>query len=437
MNNSGQTPDMTGPCPLPVFPVLDPSPRRSDPIFVVAYVAYHQVADGGPVVIAQRDLQHDLRRSNGSEVSAGLRKLRDDGFLGCIGPEKEDDAKEWVLHQQIQGDQRDAWVALGTLLFGPEPQCLVGRQMGRPSIKHGYVELSGFLILALLQRCGAQTLGTLVAVLDRLVTAKTVEKKLALLVHRKLVAWEGDLFSSTSDCEERLSAWERDDRKLGKWAKEQDERIADERLRFRTGDSDTPEMKARKRELRAGPCDFCGVMHCGEVEHFPPKHWGGFDHPYLMRGACRSHNSSWGNWIKGQSVPILRRPGTLHVVHASVDIVSMASAVLEMAHECYLYGRHTGDIDDLDRAREAVERAFPFWLAVFTGRYPLRVVNERLLPDDWVEEPFTGRRRVGRLAMERGPLPPLEPVPTFLTGKMRDVRGRRRVVFVQPKKPLA
>jgi len=86
------------------------------------------------------------------------------------------------------------------------------------------------------------------------------------------------------------------------------------------------------------------------VEHFPPKDWGGFDHPHLMFSGCTPCNSSWGRWLANQPKPRLRPPGTLHLAHAKVGVTRLASAALDVAHQRYLYGKRTGDIADLDRA---------------------------------------------------------------------------------------
>jgi hypothetical protein len=383
---------------LPMFPALALKPGRPDQVFVVALIAYDESRLAGWRALPRRTLQTYLRRSTGSDVSAGLAGLFKKGWLERRIPGPPTWGREYKLGADISEDQRTAWVELGRLLF--EPMGLVGDYLTRPAVKHGRIMLSGFLVLTLLERHGPVNRLALIKTLKPVMSRNTVIGRLERLEEIGLavqVSDAPDLWMAVPDYLARLEAYE-EITGLKEQAAWQDARIEMERTSERIRLAGGPEVKDREEEVLAGPCVFCGVAQATEVEHFPPKHWGGFNHPGLMFGACTRCNGDWGRWIRKKPKPQYPPTDaryTAHVYGESTDVIVWAKAWLDIAHWHYESDLKAGLTEV--RAREWVEKAFPFWLAVFMDRYSLEIVKESPLPRHWPAVPSAPRKMVGRL----------------------------------------
>jgi hypothetical protein len=96
------------------------------------------------------------------------------------------------------------------------------------------------------------------------------------------------------------------------------------------------------------------------VEHFPPKLWGGFDHPDLMHSVCWGDNSDWGSIVKSLRRPNFEKPIVMSLP-VETDIKQFAARLMASAHRTFIEGARRGDVDLLEVAVTRMESAWPLW----------------------------------------------------------------------------
>jgi hypothetical protein len=254
--------------------------------------------------------------------------------------------------------EKAKWIELGTLLYAPR-KGLLGPFQGRPSVQHGYVMSTGFLVLALLDRRDGAKLKVLADTLKPVMSRSTVEARLAHLKSIGIVYQYGSQYRVTPDWLPSLLAYEFDVGLLQK-ATLQDQQHARDRRNWKielAGGEDNVTLKAHVRQQ---PCYVCREIPCGEVDHIPPKEWGGFDHPQMMFPACRKHNGQPSSLIRdAPHTPTLTVPLDSIV---SVSHYGTGADVFLAAQMLYIHAMRTGDLNAFHQARRLFHWSFPHWL---------------------------------------------------------------------------
>jgi hypothetical protein len=263
----------------------------------------------------------------------------------------------------------EIWSALGEELYGSKG--LVGHFhfLGRPSVKHGYIGLTGFVVFGLLlQAEGPLTPVEIAALAGGLVHRSTVKACLARLHGRAGVLTSTDPAVVASDWVERLDRYERE-AGLVEWATRQESRHQIEREQYRERHWHVdPVYDAAVAWMRDWPCETCGAPS-DTVDHFPLQAWGGINDPALITPSCRSCNSSLGR--RAATIKVAPFNGSVLVVpHGTEEIAveRMAAAGLDAALHLYRSGHFA-------RAGALVGGTFGLWRHVFRGE-PTATVYE-------------------------------------------------------------
>ena len=233
---------------------------------------------------------------------AGLTEKR---FLRRVVPANRAHAYEYGLHPDIPVAEAERWVTLGRMLFDRE-KGLVGRVLASPLIRHGALKMTGLLALAVVHRCGPISPALLARTLKPLVHRQTVKNKRVKLVEIGVIETSDDCVGLRSGWRESLAEYVRVNG-FDARAEALSGRIESERLRYRANLTGSVMMRIRLALIRALPCLICGeASDQGEAEHFPPKKWGGFDHPDLLHPLCQRHNIELGIMVRDLPGPVLR-----------------------------------------------------------------------------------------------------------------------------------
>jgi hypothetical protein len=321
----------------------------------------------------------EFQRSWGKGTSQRLSHLAEKRFLRRLVPANSAHAYEYGLHPDISVTEAARWITLGEMLFHRE-KGLVGRTLASPLIKHGALKLTGLLVLAVVHRCGPISPALLARTLKPLMHRQTVVDKTAKLAEIGAVETFDGSVRLRSDWRESLTGYVRVNG-FDSWSEALSERIESERLRYHANQIGPVVMRIRLAIIRALPCEVCGLAEgVGEPDHFPPKRWGGFDHPDLLYPLCRKHNIDLGIMVRDLPGPILR-PRVLRV-----GSVGPLPEWLVEARRLSIEALRRGDVRLLERAQRLVEGNFLGWCAMGLGSNS--VMFER------IDE--VGGRRVGR-----------------------------------------
>jgi hypothetical protein len=364
------------------FPELADKPRTPrgvlirDGLFIVAWFAYHGRESEMLVPGARRSWLMEFRRANGSAMSKKLTLLRN-GWLRYHKTSNVRDAYEYALDTDIPDSERTKWVELGRILYEPD-KGLVGHFLTRPTIKHGHVMMTGFLVFSVLERHGPMSATALKRALKPMLSRNTVATRVERLEAIGLITFDSDgNLSVVPEWEARLAEYEAH-MGLDKWAQVQDAVILDERERADEEVQGGRAMVVLKKRLRG---ESCAVLGCpgGEVDHFPLKHWGGFDYPGLLDPICSGCNNDLGVMAKS-----IDRPRFVPDAVARRDWVGLAvdSEPLELARLLYWEARRQNDVRLLIWSRQLVEQFLPRLVAELAGSNEVAGVAYR--DGEWV-----------------------------------------------------
>lgn len=356
----------------------DLRPRRTLPILVLAWIAYHSNRRGKTEGKAEHEasylhLQQSFRLTTAEAAGRVLATLRRPGGPG-LGP--------WIVVTKkskypvgncyglgpAAAANVEQWIALGKALFGPTGA--MTPFMSRPILlnpKHGFAP-NGCLTLGYIEKYGPVSNSEAVGLLRHFMDPKTVRTKIRRLVAHDLVLEEdGELFTPRN-LRERIR---RDELAYGAVARtrEIDEAIAQQQYQYQLRRLGGPLLVRVKSMLRKSDCFYCRAVpppEGGDVEHFPPKHWGGSDELSLLLPSCRSCNGSLG--------AIVRRTDKVPTPMLTLDRVEFAGTVAEAA-EMFLKAMMTmaakcaDDLNEgrIDEARSAALDIFPMWIALKSG----------------------------------------------------------------------
>jgi len=361
---------------FPQFPEFGSKPGRPDWTFLVAYIAFHEHQKGEKVSASRRDIQQRFRRGNGSGVSKMLRRLVKDGFLEVEHPELATHAYLYGLPAAMPVEEKEQWIELGELLFSPKG--LLGRFRTHPSLKHGHIMPNGFLVLAILLECGSQSALEMKKAMKHIMHRNTTQGRLDFLTENDIVQLEDGQYSPTEDWEQAIIRYERAN-SLETFDIELKRRIAAERCRYYEALAGGADLVALKKFLRTGSCIECGEKPAGQVEHFPPKLWLGFDHPDLMHSACPGDNEDWGSIVKSLRRPNFDKPIVMSLP-IETDIKRFAATLMASVHRIFLEGARTGDMGLLELSVSRMESAWPLWY----WSHITEEQSQRIHPADYV-----------------------------------------------------
>lgn len=338
---------------------------------LVSYIAFEGARRGYrqqplAVELSQRTASVLLRYGRNSRVTTVLNELRRDGWIELATASSGITGNKYTLGPMSRASLDD-WLELGDRLYGPSG--LLGTFLDRPCIKHGYLGPIGCIVLEFVRQNGPVARSSVVRELSGIASKNSVRAHTKKLEAIGLVSAAPDL-STPADLDSRIIDYEHE---TGAWdrARLQDDAIATERGAHRDsvlGPVSTREWRTLVSSL---PCVYCGSeprTGRGQVEHYPPRHWGGSDQTSLLLPACPTCNHGLGSRLHGS--PKIPAPDPF-VVRQIVfpggnpdEAAEFLCGVMLARHWAYYEALvHR----ELDAAAAAVRQTFPIWCALVLG----------------------------------------------------------------------
>lgn len=310
-----------------------------------------------------------FRYASASAAEAALKRLRKPltpragGWLTLTTPARGRFGHHYRLGKLAQGDL-PAWEAAGELLFGPggalEPyRC-------RPIFSSSGIGPYGCLVLAVVEKCGPLTALEVEELLSSYMSKKSVHRHLGYVQGWGLIKMSGGKYFVTRGLATRVERLEIELGASTKMLKVDNERDR-QWIEYQTEILGKPEILLLKAAIRKLACFYCTATPPptgGEVEHFPPKHWGGSDETSLLLPICRSCNSIHGNRIRGSKSEELKtstEPLTIRMDGSPQETVE--HFMLVMLNNNMLYATAIND-KKIAEAKEAALSAYEIWAAI-------------------------------------------------------------------------
>ena len=265
-------------------------------------------------------------------------------------------------------EQQREWQRLGKALYGPKgilTPYLFRPLMLRP--KHG-MGPNGCLTLAVIDAFGPIAKSKIVRDLSPFMDKKTAARCVGRLLSADLVLDDEDGFFTPRNLRERIRE---DEIRWGATARADflDRMIGDKQEAYQIARLGGPTLARVKSALRKERCFYCAVpppREGGEIEHFPPKHWGGSDEFSLLLPICRPCNSSHGQKIrKHRKSPVPKIPaGPLVFPGTAEEVQRWFVTFFGARAESYAILLNEGRVDE---AFIEATRYFPTWMALKSG----------------------------------------------------------------------
>ncbi len=369
--------------PLP--PVTAPG-LRAEAKILVSLVAYRS-QDGSAVPLSWRYAQFFFVRGNKASPGRVLNRLVESDWLEVASGPTAVRPTFYRLGTAIRGAEAGLWTALGTALFDPVDGYLFDRREGslghlsvRPAAKFGYLGMPALVVLEACRRFGPVGQRDLVAAFAPLMTRSGLCDRGGVLRRLErlglLVRTEGNVFATPVDVDDRLHAYEHLSGAAAKAEQIRRNIAVEQRLRDDRW-LGSRRIRALKAHLRTQPCEVCGrqpVDGDGEVEHWPPRHLGGYDAIGRLRPICTACNGVYGHFIKTTpQVAISGDNEPLTVVTDDPgDLERFTRALLDFR---YLEFRLAFVDDDPGRVSEGLAITDLLWRAVHGHGRPTTVVE--------------------------------------------------------------
>ena len=318
--------------------------------------------------MSQRFLQMMFNRSARGAVARLLKRLCGGGWLEVTRPHSKSVATRYKPGPRISDDDKDKWAALGERLFGSEGSLDTFR--AAPAIKHGYLGVSGFLVIGTLMGEGPVHKSVLMKALQPVISSSALRRCPGgvfdrLIRSEVLVESEGGLLSVPDDIKERIGRYEAESG-VGEKVQRLHEQIRSQQQKNNRLVHGSDLLQAFRKFLKGLPCSVCRQVpeaSDSEVDHCPPVHLGGFDAIGRLFPICRSCNNSMSDFVKRMKSPEEPDGGQIQVIYTD-DPDDLQRFVQDLADFRYLDLLLAFEDDDPERAARGVATTDPLWKAV-------------------------------------------------------------------------
>lgn len=263
-------------------------PSSSSQRIYLAFIL-EDYALGSPGPFSQRGGRKLFNRGGGRLVSRDLKALCDGGWLSSRRFE-EAEALTYRPGRLLMGKPKlhAEWQSLSSSLFGNGG--LVKKFVNSAVWGHGVFGFNQTLVLGtLVYRHQSFRRVDIIKYLDGLVGISSIDSALRTLVDAQIVRKDDGLYTRTKNWNENLKVFL--DGQMGGTARKK--RIAREvrhdRQRYATLCRLGHLTPNERRVLLTNPCLRCGGK-ANQVEHYPPRKYGGDDHTHLVWAICKECN---------------------------------------------------------------------------------------------------------------------------------------------------
>ena len=310
-----------------------------------------------------------LRYASASAAEAALQRLRkpltskDGGWLTLTTRARGRFGHHYKPGKRAEKDL-PAWQTAGQLLFGPggalEPyRC-------RPIFSGSGIGPYGCLVLAVVERCGPLTAHEIENLLSSYMSKKTIQRHLGYVLGWELIKFSKGKYFVTRGLSKKVEKLEIELGAATKMLKVDNARDK-QWIEYQTEILGKPELQLLKAAIRKLACFYCTATPPptgGEVEHFPPIHWGGSDETSLLLPICRSCNRIHGNRLRGSEKATLKARTEPTLIQLFGTPQETVEYIMQVMLSCgFLYGTAMND-NKIDEAKDAALSMYELWAAV-------------------------------------------------------------------------
>ena len=356
---------------LPRLPLPTNTPVRPPLRFLLVLVLWiisHR-ADGG---LSRRELQEDLNRVGGEAVSANLKKLVNGKWLSIRKKATGKQSHRYKLGMKLtmKAGAETCWRELATKLF--DKNGLVFGLIDNSSFGHRFLGINGMLVLGTLKSSRRPlTVSEIAVYLQMFMSRQTINNRLKKLSQNDLVVETSEGWSVVSTLREMLSKYEPESGALAKKANiERTIKIERQNRDIRLEKGVL--TREQKEEILAQGCFNCHTTTGRlELEHFPPKRWGGRDHFDLVLCLCWKCNNKYSHQIK--TLPALELDKFIRItLDEKAFVPTVVVAILEYNAHRFYRALNENRIED---ARQISYQTLNIWCALIEGTISCRVTR--------------------------------------------------------------
>lgn len=324
--------------------------------------------------LSRREVQGVFNRSGGDIVSKHLKELVKDGWIRLRKPSAGMEANHYEYGRRLmpKSVNRASALHLASTLFGDSG--LLTPLMSSPAIGTNFLGTNGLLVLGIL-RCSSSKLSPLeiFKYAPVFMARSTIDNRLKKLLEAGLVVEEDKHWSLTPDFDRALTKYETESGAIARFVRNQNI-FEVEREKLGLFVKNGKLTHAEVTQLKKDACICCGKKGGAmEVEHFPPRHWGGFDHIDLCWGIHKKCNNRYSSKIKKYQLPTLDKSVQI-TLDENTDIRQIVVAVLEASIKRFYKAFDEGRDDEAVRV---AAHAASIWCAVVERSIPIRVKRLR------------------------------------------------------------
>ena len=380
---------------LPRLPLPTKCPEKPPLRFllVLALWLINSRADGG---LSRRELQEDLSRVGGEAVSANLKKLVNGKWLSVRKKATGNQAQRYGLGTKLTlKEDVSCWRDLAKKLFGGNG--LVFGLLDNSSFGHRYLGINGMLVLGTLKNSRrALTVPEIAAYLQMFMIRQTVTNKLKKLSQKDLVVETPEGWFVVPKLREALSKYE-----TGSGASARQANIK-RTIKIERQNRDIRLKKGvltreQEAEILAQGCFNCHTTTGPlELEHFPPKHWGGRDHIDLVSCLCWKCNNKYSHQIKTLPAPKLDKSVRI-TLDEKAFVPTVVFAILEYNARRFYRALNEKRTED---ARQLAKQVLEIWCALIERTIPchlIRTVNGKPIKITYVRSGKSIRKNTGEI----------------------------------------
>jgi hypothetical protein len=281
------------------LPELNPPSTMPSSAAQRIYLAFilEDYASGSPGPFSQRGGRKLFNRGGGRLVSKDLIALCDGGWL-ISRQFEETEALTYRPGRLLTGNPKlhGEWQSFASSLFGTGG--LVKRFVNSAVWGHGVFGFNQTLVLGtLVYRNQSFRRVDIIKYLDGLVGISSIDTALRTLVDAQIVSKEKGTYIRSKEWSKNLKILL--DSHMGGTARKK--RIAREVRKDRYGYATLIRLghltHTERRQLLKNPCLRCGNK-AKEVEHYPPRKYGGYDHTHLVWAICKKCNEKTQRFIQ-------------------------------------------------------------------------------------------------------------------------------------------
>jgi len=281
------------------LPELSPPSKMPSSSSQRIYLAFllQDYASGSPGPFSQRGGRKLFNRGGGRLVSKDLKALCDGGWL-ISRQFEETEALTYRPGRLLTSNPKlnTEWQSFASSLFGTGG--LVKRFVNSAVWGHGVFGFNQTLVLGtLVYRNQSFRRIDIIKYLDGLVGISSIDTALKSLVDAKIIRKENGTYIRSREWSKNLKIL-LDSHPGGTARKKRIAReVRKDRNKYETLCRLGHLTPQEKRKLLKNPCLRCGGK-ANQVEHYPPRIYGGYDHTHLVWAICKRENIEIGHFIK-------------------------------------------------------------------------------------------------------------------------------------------